>query len=486
VKKSILTLCIILFAAFISKAQISYPENSPASVTNGNVGINQPVPNARLHISDDPSQLNCVPAILINSNSGSSAGGGTIGGDGPEDGSISGTCTTPYIFRNILQGANSLATTVHIDGNGKAIFGDIYNFSTVNGSRFSIENNLGLYQTASDYTRFGYNTTESSTEPLLYWNSSASQPFSIGYGSDETNLTRILTVQSEKKVGINTTMPLAALHVKSELEAPNEGTIGQIQGLLIENNGYRNHDFAFEIRTGQLGEAMQNGRVFTVSNAGTVHIGEGLNWATPSSGSLRYRLYVQGGIRTEKVKVDIASENQWADHVFDESYKLMSWQDLEKFINENKHLPGVPSASEVVENGVDLAEMNKILLEKVEELTLRVIELEKKSQSDESFIGSWSLDSTTIISRNGRRTTTETDGYENSIVFMKGGDYKFTFAGYTNQGHYRMVESNLELLDQKGGRLRLLSYQLKGGVLSFSFTTEGITTLESTIYHYSR
>jgi hypothetical protein len=381
----------MLSLLFLSSALIVQAQTTPAAFPNGlisngtviktgNVGINQSNPSARLHISDDPSQLNCFPAILINSNAGSTAGG-TIGGDGPEDGSTSGTCTTPYIFRNILQGANSLATTVNIDGNGKAIFGDIYNFSTVNGTRFSIENNLGLYHTSSDYTRFGYNTTGSSTEPLLYWNSSTSQAFSIGYGSNENNLTRILTVQNEKKVGINTTIPLAALHVKSDLTLPNEGPTGQIQGLLIENNGFRNHDFAFEIRTGQRpeGVAMENGRVFTVSNAGTVHVGPNLNWANPNDAP-ELRMYVQGGIRTERIRVDVANLNGWADYVFEEGYQLMPTEELEAFIKEHKHLPGVPSAQEVVENGIDLADMNRILLEKIEELTLRVIELEKVQQ----------------------------------------------------------------------------------------------------------
>jgi hypothetical protein len=80
------------------------------------------------------------------------------------------------------------------------------------------------------------------------------------------------------------------------------------------------------------------------------------------------------------VRVDIANENGWADYVFEEDYVLMPTAELEAYIKEHKHLPGVPSAQEVVEEGIDLAEMNKILLEKVEELTLRVIELEKAQQ----------------------------------------------------------------------------------------------------------
>ncbi|GAB1857705.1 hypothetical protein MHTCC0001_25420 [Flavobacteriaceae bacterium MHTCC 0001] len=91
-----------------------------------------------------------------------------------------------------------------------------------------------------------------------------------------------------------------------------------------------------------------------------------------------YRLYVKDGIRTEKVKVDIAAENGWADYVFEKDYQLDSLEEVEKFIKENGHLKNIPSAEEVVENGVELAEMNKLLLQKIEELTLYTIQLKKE------------------------------------------------------------------------------------------------------------
>ena len=67
-----------------------------------------------------------------------------------------------------------------------------------------------------------------------------------------------------------------------------------------------------------------------------------------------------------------------ADYVFKPEYKLMPLSELEAFIQKNGHLPNLPTEAEVMENGVNLAEMNVKLLEKVEELTLYVIELEKK------------------------------------------------------------------------------------------------------------
>lgn len=91
-----------------------------------------------------------------------------------------------------------------------------------------------------------------------------------------------------------------------------------------------------------------------------------------------YRLFVKNGIRTEKIKVDVASNNGWADYVFNDSYKLTSLTELEKFIKTNRHLPEVPSESEAIDNGIELKEMNILLLKKIEELTLHIIELDKR------------------------------------------------------------------------------------------------------------
>jgi len=95
-----------------------------------------------------------------------------------------------------------------------------------------------------------------------------------------------------------------------------------------------------------------------------------------SISSLDYQLYVEKGIRTEKVKVD--AKGNWPDFVFEDNYTLPSLMEVEQFITTNKHLPNVPSAAEVEIEGVDLGEMDKILLQKIEELTLYMIEQQKQ------------------------------------------------------------------------------------------------------------
>lgn len=80
---------------------------------------------------------------------------------------------------------------------------------------------------------------------------------------------------------------------------------------------------------------------------------------------------------TIKAKLVNVVTDVWADDVFDEGYKAPTIGEIESYIAANKHLPGVPSAAEVVENGIDVANMSATLLRKIEELTLLVIEQNK-------------------------------------------------------------------------------------------------------------
>lgn len=87
------------------------------------------------------------------------------------------------------------------------------------------------------------------------------------------------------------------------------------------------------------------------------------------------KLAVKGNIVAQKVKVTLAN---WSDFVFDPGYKLPSVYETEQYIQKHKHLPGIPSEAEVKEKGVDVGEMNKLLLQKIEEQMLYIIELRKE------------------------------------------------------------------------------------------------------------
>lgn len=88
-------------------------------------------------------------------------------------------------------------------------------------------------------------------------------------------------------------------------------------------------------------------------------------------------LNVYGMINAREVKVSLDS---WSDYVFEPGYKLRNLLEVENFILNQGHLPDVPSASKVIENGLNLGEMDALLLKKVEELTLYVIELHKNNE----------------------------------------------------------------------------------------------------------
>ncbi len=103
--------------------------------------------------------------------------------------------------------------------------------------------------------------------------------------------------------------------------------------------------------------------------------GENLFLIENNEGERRMMVQEDGRVFARGVTVTM---NNFPDYVFNEQYTLMPIDELENYINENHHLPGMPTALEVEENGADLNELNRILVEKVEELTLRIIELNKK------------------------------------------------------------------------------------------------------------
>ncbi|ASZ14284.1 hypothetical protein KTO58_02495 [Chitinophaga pendula] len=112
-------------------------------------------------------------------------------------------------------------------------------------------------------------------------------------------------------------------------------------------------------------------------NTGNVTIG---NVNTDYNGN-NYKLAVDGAIGTRKIRVQ---QGAWSDFVFHDNYDLPKLSAVEKYIREHKHLEGIPSENEVKKDGIDVGEMNKLLLQKIEELTLHIIELNKRLEKVEA------------------------------------------------------------------------------------------------------
>ena len=145
-----------------------------------------------------------------------------------------------------------------------------------------------------------------------------------------------------------------------------------LRRLVIQTN--RDQNGCYPIVIGQRGNlnigyntGVQASSVNDLSVNGNVGIG-----TTDTKG---YKLAVNGTIRAKEIKV----ESGWADFVFKKGYQLPTLGEVEQHIQEKGHLPNIPSEAEVKANGVGLGEMNTLLLQKIEELTLYVIGLQKEN-----------------------------------------------------------------------------------------------------------
>jgi hypothetical protein len=171
-------------------------------------------------------------------------------------------------------------------------------------------------------------------------------------------------------VGIGTTSPSAKLNVynsnnKTEVIIGNPSTAtGGFTSLLMGTSADTN-GFGYIAAIKSSGTAY--GDVILNPLGGNVGIGTTQTDA---------KLTVNGTVHTKEVKVDLSVPGP--DYVFEPTYDLKPLAEIETYIKENKHLPEVPSAKEMEKNGVQLGEMNMLLLKKVEELTLHLIEQQKE------------------------------------------------------------------------------------------------------------
>ncbi len=110
----------------------------------------------------------------------------------------------------------------------------------------------------------------------------------------------------------------------------------------------------------------------------TINGNVGIGIATPTE-----KLAVNGNIRAKEIKVEMAN---WPDYVFSDDYQLPGLEETEAYIKTHRRLPGMPSAEEAEVNGVSLGEMNRKLLEKVEELTLLLIKQNSRLEEMEKTV----------------------------------------------------------------------------------------------------
>lgn len=177
-----------------------------------------------------------------------------------------------------------------------------------------------------------------------------------------------MTITANGFVGIGTQTPGAKLHVEGNTHVSEDLLVGQNQFTIGNIWAGGSVEAGADIQAGGSIQADQNVIALERMSVGTQ--------LTPLG---NVRLLVDGGILAGEVEV--IDMNNWPDYVFLPDYQAPSASDLEAFIREHGHLPGVPSAAEVHENGLKLGEMQAMLLEKIEELTLIIIQQQKEIDS---------------------------------------------------------------------------------------------------------
>jgi len=269
------------------------------------------------------------------------------------------------------------AVRFRIYPDGKAGFNTTLSSAQVNimGS-----NTNGLYirtMLAPEYGLF-IQTQKNSTDFFRGYNEKIQKVLINGEG--ETQL-----MSSVHKINIGKAPGLVAHYATSYIGFNATQTT---TGWETASDGYTNggfvvfHDIAGSLLFSPIPRTTTNGNTAqavtneTVIKSTILYLGYNGNVGIGTDNPGNYKLAVEGTIGARKIRV--TEIPFWSDFVFEPDYKLMSLAEVEAYIQQNGHLPGIPSASDAKQDGVDLVEMNTLLLQKIEELTLYVIELEKK------------------------------------------------------------------------------------------------------------
>ncbi|UII22643.1 tail fiber protein [Fulvivirga ligni] len=245
-----------------------------------------------------------------------------------------------------------------------------------------LNSGIGLNVGSDNFSYAGYNVGNYSIGWYSdSWHASAPTGYISGYGGLKFftgGSPKMVIMRNGGFVGIGTNAPQAKLSVQNSQENgdlmvlglgdvnPKRISLGvnQWSGVLSLYNSSNNQKVK-----------ISSGGEHSYFNAGYVGIG------TTSPDEL---LTVNGTIHSKEVKVD--TNIPAPDYVFAPEYGLPTLSFIEQYIKENQHLPEVPSAKEMEAEGINVGEMNMLLLKKVEELTLHIIELKKQNDQQNKLI----------------------------------------------------------------------------------------------------
>lgn len=294
-------------------------------------------------------------------------------------------------------------------GNFNTFVGNYSGLTTDGGSNNSF---FGVYAGANTFTG-GYNNFSGAEAGLSnvtgsgntfsgskagYYNSTGSENTYLGYkvggvGPNGNLLKGATALGVGAMVGINYGLVLgdtANVKVGIGTAYPNQrftlrGNINFLaydNSMMLKNRPFLHFNEHESLALG-LGSEIAPGAEKTLvlgSKQTTVQIPGIVNSHLPQAGQF-LTVDKQGNLHLTQPRVQVASVADWSDKVFEPGYALRPLDEVEDFIRKNKHLPGVPSAAEMVETGIESTAFNAKLLEKIEELTLYVVALEKRLKS---------------------------------------------------------------------------------------------------------
>ncbi len=355
---------ILLLASALIVVSLSYAQN---------VGIGTTTPAAKLDVkstvSPNVAQFNGVAPMYMSIFENDVYRGywGSYSGN-PEDVDFGTGAGTTGKLHLTIQASPKLT----IDNTGNVGIG-----TTSPNYRMHITGGDLFLQSSAGSLRFGYDGGNQWRFPTT----GGGADFRMETTTDGTTFTQQHYFSQNGNVGIGTglTVPAARLHVGGTASE----TI-RMQGAnpylsLYDNvDGYKGYlwyngtDIVLGSSTANVRFASSGYRM-TINTDGRVSIGTANKLATG------YLLNVAGKTICEELKVQLNAS--WPDYVFHNDYKLMSLDELEKSISINKHLPNIPSAADITaDKGFEVGDMNRRLLEKVEELTLYIIDINKQNQ----------------------------------------------------------------------------------------------------------